>query len=80
MAKRPDFGLTNWPFGQNILATRPEFGRRVEAEMILDNFFEMLGGLGTSAFLVGVLALVGTPAMRAVACPHFQLRRIQRGL
>ena len=76
--------LTNWPPGQKILAGQPillgsrETGKK-EAPMILDNLFSMLGGVGTAAMLIGILTLIGSPAIGAVACPANGLRRLQRG-
>lgn len=45
--------------------------------MLLDNLFAMLGGVGTAAALVAILAFVGTPAIGAVACSSSALRRFQ---
>jgi hypothetical protein len=45
--------------------------------MLLDNLFSMIGGVGTSAALFGVLALMGVPAVGAIACPFSALRRMQ---
>lgn len=45
--------------------------------MLLDNLFAMLGGLGTSALLCGIIAIVGAPAIGSVACPTTFLRRLQ---
>ncbi len=47
--------------------------------MILDNLFAMLGGVGTAAMLIGILTLIGSPAIGAVACPANGLRRLERG-
>lgn len=46
-------------------------------DMILDNLFSTFGGVGTAAALMAVLALIGTPAIGAVACPTNALRRMQ---
>lgn len=43
--------------------------------MILDNLFATLGGPGTAAVLFGILAMIGAPAMRSVACPSHAIRR-----
>ena len=48
--------------------------------MILDNLFTMLGGVGTAAFLFGIIAFIGAPVVGSVACPATSLRRLQRGL
>ena len=49
--------------------------------MILDNLFSTLGGMGTAAVMMGILAMIGAPAMRSVACPSTALRRsFQRSL
>jgi hypothetical protein len=48
--------------------------------MILDNLFNMLGGIGTSVLLFGILAFIGTPVVGSIACPASSLRRLQRGL
>jgi hypothetical protein len=45
--------------------------------MLLDNLFTMIGGVGTSAALFGILAFIGVPAVGAVACPFSALRRMQ---
>ncbi len=45
--------------------------------MILDNLFASFGGVGTAAALMGILALIGVPAVGSVACPMSQLRRMQ---
>jgi hypothetical protein len=49
--------------------------------MILDNLFTTLGGTGTAAILFGMLAMIGAPAFRSVACPSHAIRRsFQRSL
>jgi hypothetical protein len=45
--------------------------------MMLDNLFSALGGVGTAVALVVVLAILGTPAIGAVACPTNPLRKVQ---
>lgn len=45
--------------------------------MMLDNLFPVLGGVGTAVALVVVLAIVGSPAIGAVACPTNALRKLQ---
>lgn len=45
--------------------------------MLLDNVFVFLGGTWTAAALFAVLAVVGIPAMGAVACPFGALSRYQ---
>ena len=45
--------------------------------MLLDNLFSMLGGVGTAAALFIILAILGAPAIGAVACPASSfLRRL----
>ena len=48
--------------------------------MILDNLFSMLGGVGTSVLLFGILAVIGSPVVGSLACPSTHLKRLQRGL
>lgn len=49
--------------------------------MILDNLFSMLGGVGTSVLLFGILAFIGSPVIGSLVCPASSLhRRLQRGL
>ena len=43
---------------------------------MLDNLFSTLGGVGTAAALFAILAVVGTPAIGAVACPANPLRKL----
>ncbi len=46
--------------------------------MMLDNLFPALGGVGTAVALFVVLAIVGSPAIGAVACPATHpLRKLQ---
>jgi len=46
--------------------------------MLLDNLFSMLGGVGTAAALFVILAVIGSPAVGAIACPSSALlRRLQ---
>lgn len=45
--------------------------------MILDNLFASFGALGTSMALFSILALLGMPAVGAVACPMNPLRKLQ---
>lgn len=46
--------------------------------MLLDNLFSMLGGVGTAVSLFVILAILGSPAIGAVACPsNALLRRLQ---
>ena len=43
--------------------------------MILDSLFATLGVPGTAAILLGILAVIGTPALGSVACPSQALLR-----
>jgi hypothetical protein len=43
--------------------------------MVLDFLFSTLGGTGTAALMMGILAMIGVPATRAVACPSVAIRR-----
>lgn len=45
--------------------------------MLLDNLFAMMGGVGTAAALLGILAVIGVPAIGSVACPA-SFRTLQR--
>jgi hypothetical protein len=46
--------------------------------MILDNLFATMGPLTTAAALLGVLAILGTPAVGSLICPrHALIRRLQ---
>ncbi|HEY8073898.1 MAG TPA: hypothetical protein VIF62_07310 [Labilithrix sp.] len=48
--------------------------------MLLDNLFFLIGGPGTTAIMLGIVAFVGIPAMSAVVCPSCALhRRLARG-
>lgn len=48
--------------------------------MLLDGFFEAAGGATTAAMLVGVLCLVGVPAITTIAWRGGLLRATQRSL
>ncbi len=48
--------------------------------MLLDNLFAMLGGTGTAALLLGIVAFVGYPAASFVLAPSCPIhRRMMRG-
>jgi len=49
-----------------------------ESEMLLDNLFISIGGVGTAALLCGILAVVGVPAVTMMVRRGGILRRIQR--
>lgn len=44
--------------------------------MFLDNVFPMLGGVGTAAAMMGILTLIGVPALGQFLCPLSQLKRM----
>lgn len=46
--------------------------------MALDNLFSMLGGTGTAALLLGIVAFAGFPAFSALVCPRSLYQRLQR--
>lgn len=48
--------------------------------MLLDNLFLHLGGTATAAILLGIVAIVGFPAIASLICPlgHYS-RRLPRG-
>jgi hypothetical protein len=45
--------------------------------MLLENLFPVLGGVGTSMLLLGILAVVSGPAIGGLVCSSGALRRIQ---
>lgn len=47
--------------------------------MALDNLFSMLGGTGTAAVLLGIVAFAGFPAFSLLVCPRGIYQRLQRG-
>ena len=47
--------------------------------MALDNLFSMLGGVGTSAVLLGIVVFAGFPAFSSLVCPRGLYQRLQRG-
>jgi len=46
--------------------------------MLLDNLFSILGGVGTSAILFGIVTFLGFPAAATVMCPKSAYVRLQR--